>query len=386
MKVAFLTTDNREPFKDYSGTTPYFGPAPEAVLHGLAKMPGIELHVVSCIRRKVSSPKQLGPNVFFHSLHVPKIGWIRTGYQGCIRAVRRKLREIQPDIVHGQGTELDSAIDAIFSGFPNVVTVHGIMTEIGRVLKSPIGSFTWLAARLENFTLKRTEGVFCNSEHTERLVRPRARRTWRVPNAVREEFFGPPSGVTVNRKKTLINVGVIGPGKRQLDLLNVAENLRHAGLDFEFVFVGYAAPTNTYTQDFLKRIKPMQEAGYARYVGLKPVNELITLLDGSDAMVHFPPEESFGLVVAEAIARNLKLFADRVGGIVDIANAVPGAELFERDDWAGLTSAIGNWLKSGAPRPTEVAHIMRQRYHPEVIALRHIEIYQEVLTQYRKAA
>jgi glycosyltransferase involved in cell wall biosynthesis len=347
-------------------------------------VPGIELHIVSCIRQQVTSPKQLGPNVFFHSLHVPKIGWIRTGYQGCIRAVRRKLREIQPDIVHGQGTELDSAIDAIFSGFPNVVTIHGIMAEIGRVLKSPVGSFTWIAARLENFTLKRTAGVFCNSEHTERLIRPRARRTWRVPNAVREQFFAPRTETTIKRKKTLINVGVIGPGKRQLDLLNVAENLRQAGLDFEFVFVGHAATVNTYTQDFLKRIKPMEEAGYARYVGLKPVNELIAVLDNSDAMVHFPPEESFGLVVAEGIARNLKMFAARVGGIVDIASGVPGAELFERDDWAGLTSAISGWLRGGAPRPPEVAHIMRQRYHPEVIARRHVEIYQEVLTETRK--
>jgi glycosyltransferase involved in cell wall biosynthesis len=179
-------------------------------------------------------------------------------------------------------------------------------------------------------------------------------------------------------------VGVIGPGKRQLELLNVAENLRKAGNDFEFLFVGEAAPENVYTQDFLKRIRPMEEAGYARYVGLKPVNELINLLDASAAIVHFPPEESFGLVVAEAIARNLKLFAARVGGIVDIANGVPDAELFAGDDWSGLTSAISGWLRAGAPRPGEIAHIMRQRYHPEVIGKRHVEIYQEVLAETRK--
>ena len=48
----------------------------------------------------------------------PKIGWLRTLYQGCVRATRRKLREIQPDIVHGQGTERDCAIGAVLSGFP----------------------------------------------------------------------------------------------------------------------------------------------------------------------------------------------------------------------------------------------------------------------------
>jgi len=74
------------------------------------------------------------------------------------RAVRRKLKEIQPDLVHGQGTELDCAVSAVFSGFPNVVTIHGNMAELARQFRARVGSFYWLTARLENFTLKRTAG------------------------------------------------------------------------------------------------------------------------------------------------------------------------------------------------------------------------------------
>jgi hypothetical protein len=51
---------------------------------------------------------------------------------GCIRATRRRLRTLQPDLVHGQGTERDCALSAIFSGFPNVVTIHGNMAELAR--------------------------------------------------------------------------------------------------------------------------------------------------------------------------------------------------------------------------------------------------------------
>ena len=87
-------------------------------MQGFALMPEVELHVVSCIRRPVNAPARLAPNIFFHSLCVPKIGWLRTGYQGCIRAVRKKLKVIQPEIVHGQGTELDCALEAVFSGRP----------------------------------------------------------------------------------------------------------------------------------------------------------------------------------------------------------------------------------------------------------------------------
>jgi hypothetical protein len=180
MKVAILTTDSREHYRDYENREPSFGAAPEALLQGFAQLLELEVHVVSCLRKKVHSPSKLAPNIFFHGLHVPKIGWMRTGYQGCIRAVRKKLRAIQPDIVHGQGTERDCALNAVFSGWPNVVTIHGNMAELARLFQARVGSFQWLAARLENFALKRTAGVFCNSAYTEQLVKGRTPRTWHV--------------------------------------------------------------------------------------------------------------------------------------------------------------------------------------------------------------
>src|SRR5664279_2843520 len=132
MRIALLTTDGREVWKDYGSPAPHFGTAVEALMQGFALVPEVEVHVVTCLRKKAQAPPKLAANIFFHSLHVPKIGWLRTGYQGCIRAVRKKLKEIQPDIVHGQGTERDCAISAVFSGFPNVLTLHGNMAALAR--------------------------------------------------------------------------------------------------------------------------------------------------------------------------------------------------------------------------------------------------------------
>ena len=379
MKVAILTTDSREHYKDYENREPSFGAAPEALLQGFAQLPELEVHVLSCARAKMSSPSKLAPNIFFYSLYVPKLGWMRTGYQGCLRAVRKTLRAIQPDIVHGQGTEHDCAISAVFSGFPNVVTIHGNMAELARLFRARVGSFSWLAARLENFTLKRTAGVFCNSAYTEQLVKPRTPRTWRVPNPLREQFFAPSVEPPPSRKCALVNVGLVTPRKRQLELLDVARALRQQGLDFEFQFIGQATPNNPYAEAFFERIRPMEKEGFARYSGLKPTHELIQALDAASALIHFPSEEAFGLVVAEALARDLKFFGARVGGIPDIADKVPEAELFGVDDWHGLTSGIGQWIRRGYLRAAGAAPIMRARYHPEVIARRHLEIYRAVL-------
>jgi glycosyltransferase involved in cell wall biosynthesis len=379
MRIAVVTTDNRDQMKSYDLPAPLFGPAPEALLQGLALLPEVEVHVIVCARAPMRCPEKVAPNMFFHCLIVPKIGWIRTLFQGCIRAVRKKLKDIQPEIVHGQGTEGHYGLSAVFSGFPNVITIHGNMRPLAELLKPKPFSYNWIAGRLEDFTLKRTIGVFCNSAYTEQMVKPRTPRTWRVPNAVRKQFLVPPAQPRPARKCLLVNVGAVTPGKRQVELLDVARALRRQGLEFELQFIGQANPNDPYAAAFLEKIRPMEKEGFARYVGLKSERELVELFDASVALVHCSLAESFGLVVAEALARDLKLFAARAGGVSDIADGVPEAELFAVDDWHGLTSAIGGWIRRGSPPVTGAASIMRARYDPLLIARRHVEIYREIL-------
>ncbi len=170
MRIAILTTDNREHYKDYTNPVPHFGTAPEALLQGFALLPELEVHVVSCARARMKSPEKLAPNIIFHSLYVPKLGWMRTLFWGCIQAVRRKLKEIRPDLVHGQGTEGDCSISAVFSGYPNVLTIHGNMRLIAQVTRAKPFSFPWLAARLESLTIPRSFGVVCITNYTQQAV------------------------------------------------------------------------------------------------------------------------------------------------------------------------------------------------------------------------
>jgi glycosyltransferase involved in cell wall biosynthesis len=379
MKIAILTTDIRETDRDYSNPTPRFGAAPEALLQGFAMLPEAEVHVVSCVQQPVNAPEKIAGNIWFHSLHVPKIGWLRTLYQGCVRTMRKKLHEIRPDMVHGQGTERDSALGAIFSGFPNVLTIHGNMRAVAEFYHSPIGSFHWLAARLEPLALRKTAGVFCNSAYTERLVAPQAKRVWRVPNALRAPFLEQPLTASRPAHPILLNVGSLLAYKRQTEILAVARKLWQRGFRFELQFAGDINIQNDYLANFLRQLREAESAGYARHLGVLPPDQLITTMDAASALVHFPGEEAFGLVVAEGLARNLKLFAGSTGGVPDIATGVEGAELFSGQDWPGLEKSLARWLETGCPRPQAAAAVMRQRYAPEVIAQRHLEIYREVL-------
>ncbi len=374
-----LVADEREVLKRYSEPDVVFCPAPTALFQGLAQIPECEVYTVSCVQKPVRTPVQVAENICSHSIVVPKWGWLRGGYLGCIRAARQKLRSLRPDLVHAQGTERDCGMSAVFSGLPNIVTIHGNMAELARVLHARVGSFGWLTARLENLALKRTGGVLCNSAYTEGLVRPRARRAWRVANALRAQFFAPSACSKPLSPCVVLNVGVVTPNKRQVEILEVARALHEQGLRFEVHFIGIADPKSNYAAAFLKRIREAEQRGYGRYLGTKSTAELIHCFDQASALVHFPIAESFGLVVAEALARQLKFFGARVGGIPDIAEGLPGTELFGEQDWPGLGTAIAHWIRAGYPRPAQSAHQIGARFHPNVIAQRHVEIYHELL-------
>ncbi len=380
MRIVILTSDNRERYKDYSHPTPYFGPAPEALLQGFMMLgKEVEVHVISCLQKPAPSPEKIADNMWFHGVHVPKAGWLRTLYQGCIRAVRKRVRDIRPDLVHGQGTERDCSISAIYSGFPNVLTIHGNMKSVARHHRGGPGGLFWgLSAVLETYALKRTIGVFCNSAYTESLVAPRAKRVWRVPNALRTAFFEPASSQNRGALPVILNIGEIVSYKRQREILDVARQLHQRGLKFEMQFIGGTESRSDYTKNFLHEIAEAQTAGYARHLGKMGLQPLISAMDRASALVHFPSEEAFGLVAAEALARNLKLFASSYGGVPDIATGTEGAEVIAGDDWKGLENAIAQWLESGSPQPKTASQTMRERYAPEVIARKHLEIYRSL--------
>jgi len=380
MKIIQLTTDNREHHGEYDNPEPWFGAAPEALLEGFAKIPEVEVHVISCFRRTAPSPPTVFGNLRYHSPVVPKLGWMTTLYQGCIRATRKLIREIGADIVHGQGTERECAMCAVYSGVPNIVTIHGNMAELHRLgetfQNAPVYGF--MASRMETHALGKTNGVFCNSAYTESLVAPRAKQTWRVPNAIRGSFFRIPKAGTCPRDIPLIlNVGHLGARKRQLEILRMAAGLHREGHRFQLIFTGAMVTSNEYGRTFAEELQQAEKAGFAAHAGFLNAEALIDLMDEANGFIHFPSEEAFGLVVAEAMARGLKFFGANLGGIKEIAAGIPGAEL--HDDFPSLSHGITRWLESEAPKIPEAAITIRERYSPEAVARKHIEIYRELL-------
>ncbi|MCX6890045.1 MAG: glycosyltransferase family 4 protein [Verrucomicrobia bacterium] len=378
MRIALLTTDNREDYKDYGASLPYFGTAPEALLQGFALLPAVEVHVVSCAQQPVAAPEKLAANIFFHSLVVPKLGWMRTAYQGCIRAVRQKLMAIQPDIVHGQGTERDCAISAVFSGYPNVLTVHGNMRCIARVTKARMFSYWWLAARLEEFTLPRSRGVFCLARHTQAAVSSLAKQTWVVPNAVDAAFFEVAAQPRPGVPPQILCVGNVCPLKNQNALIRALDALAEK-MAFQLVFLGRAQQGEACADEFFSLVRARPWCAWGGFADREKLRGWYR----KAALLVLPSlEDNCPMAVLEAMAAGVPVVAARVGGVPDLIEDGKTGFFCEPLDGASMRRAVEKVLAAPSAAlnlARQAKSCARERFHPAVIARRHIEIYRDVL-------
>lgn len=378
MKIAIVTTDNREHFKDYGKTAPYFGTAPEALLRGFAELPEVEVHVVSCTRAPMQSPAKLAPNIFFHSVYVPRIGWLSTAYQGCIRAVRKKLKEIRPDIVHGQGTERDCALDAVFSGLPSVLTIHGNMRLIAEVNRVKPFSPIWLAAQLKKITIPCSGGVVCITHYTQEAVADLAKRTWVVPNAVDATFFQVNAEPSPEKLPRILSVGLVCVRKNQNAFIRALDPLARQR-KFELLFLGQTTPGRAYNDEFLQLVR---ERPWCDYGGTADRDQLKSHLREASALALPSLEDNCPMVVLEAMAARVPVVGAKVGGVPELIEEGKTGFFCDPLDAGSMSQATEKMLVDRAAAREMAARAKKQalaRFHPKVIAAQHVEIYKTVI-------
>lgn len=381
MKIVQLTTDNRNQHRKWTLENPYFGTAPESLLQGFAAIPECEIHVISCSSRPTNNPEKIAPNIFFHGLNIPKIGWGRTLFLGCTFATRRLIASIRPDIVHGQGTERDCAMEAVHCGFPNVLTIHGNM-RVHAARPEQAGSVYYkIAARLESYCLKRTDGIVAISNYTKNLVEPLNIKTWLLPNAAHGDYF------EVIRKPDqiprILFVGALGIRKNPRGLLKACEPfLREGACTLSFAGGGGDGDSEYYAA-FLREAADIPGVEMLGFVGRE---ELILELSRASCLILPTFEDNCPMVVLEAMAAALPVAASNVGGIPDLIEHEVSGLLFDPHLPGDLESCVGRLL-SDTPLRERLAEGGKRaallRFHPKVIAQEHLAIYREVIDSHK---
>lgn len=304
-------------------------------------------------------------------------GGVNRFFLGCAQATRKLLREIQPDIVHGQGTERDCAMAAVLSGFPNIITLHGNMRVHACRPEHRKSIYHQLAAFLETFCLKRTNGVIAISSYTEQLIKGLASKTWLLPNAVDSRFFY----ITLSPAPAiprLLFVGSLDERKNPLGLLKACAPSLKANR-CTLALAGQFDPMGEYGKAFQSEANVLPNIEYLGFLGR---DKLAAEFAKSSALILPTFEDNCPMVVLEAMAAGLPVAASRVGGVPDLVEHQITGLLFDPENLENMRNRI-ELLISNSEFRCSAGQAGRkkalEKFHPARIAQRHIEIYQEVL-------
>lgn len=374
LKVAFVVVDDR--FAT-SAPMPYFGAAPTALLQGFEELDSeVEIHIVCCTMGDHPRPEKLGRNIWFHSEPVPKWGFLRTLHFGCHRAVRKMIREIQPDIVHAQGTERWCAITSAMLPYPKVLTIHGFLRMIDPLIKMQPRWYWKTQTILERFAIPRFDGIVAITTYTQGNVTDIAQKTWVVPNATDQRYF------SIERNPVtppvILYVGVIQDRKNQVGFLDALAPLAEE-MAFRVRICGYINPDDAYARELLDRL---ERYPWAESAGKISRDELTAELAKTSILALVSHEDNCPMTILEAMSAGIPVLASEVGGIPDLVDEGVNGHLCDPADPVSIRKALRRILsdpahaealgKAGKQRALE-------RYLPAAVARRHLEIYREVL-------
>ncbi|MGH7972684.1 MAG: glycosyltransferase family 4 protein, partial [Limisphaerales bacterium] len=274
-------------------------------------------------------------------------------------------------------TERDCAIDAVLSGFPNIITIHGNMRIIASVSKARPFSYLWFAAKLEGLTVPRSRGVVCITHHTQRAISGLARRSWIVPNAVDGSFFDIENRPAAARQKVLC-IGVVCALKNQSALMRALDPLAQK-VDFELVFLGNGRAEDPYFAEFRHLVAARP---WCIHGGFASREQLKKHLREASLLVLPSYEDNCPMVVLEAMAAGVPVVASAVGGVPELIENGETGLLCDCKDPLNLRSKVEGILSD--PRAGRRMALLAKanalgKFHPRIIARRHVEIYREVL-------
>jgi glycosyltransferase involved in cell wall biosynthesis len=349
-------------------------------------MPDIELHIIRVGKRYLADDHFVHDGIHFHFLRLPRLPRVLLCYQIDRIRIHRCLCEIQPDLVHGFGTESSYSYAAVTSPYPSLLMMQGVQSEILRA----IGNARWRSPQLfvplmlERSTVRSCRNFICETNFASEFVRrlnPTANvHMLRTP--VRPEFFAIQRNRPLGEAPVLLFVGSVIPEKG-------IEVLLHAFLEVLKDFPGahlrvighYAPAYAPVIQSIMTRLGIEDRVTLHGYC---EIAELVQHFAEATLMVLPTFMDTAPNVVAEAQVSGVPVVATVVGGIPEMIESDVTGVLVQPRSAASLTAGLLRLLNDSATARSMAATAQERAildYEPDQQVKKLIGVYRAVLQQ-----
>jgi glycosyltransferase involved in cell wall biosynthesis len=355
------------------------------LVRGLRGLSLVEMNILSIKPSSSFLPSQVvDRNLTLDFLPVyPRYERLRN-YRTYQSIVNRCLEKIRPDLVHAQDAGSDALV-AIRSGYPTVVTVHGIRWEDGKHYSSWGGRLRNLFDSLvtERYVMRHVRHLIAISpyvtDYYKKIMRPDV-AVYSVPNAVDERFF---NLVKRSNAPVVLFAGRVIPRKGVLDLVrSFAQVVRQ----FPAACLHIAGEITSEVSDVETIRRWVHQAGLDEnicFLGPLSEEQIFKEFAGCRLLALASAQETAPMVIAQAMAAGTPVVATRVGGVgAMVAEDRSRGFLVNVGDVDGLADAMICLLRNPglqAEMGGNGRKFARENYHPMNVASRTYEVYKKIV-------
>ncbi|BAX94144.1 glycosyltransferase family 4 protein [Mycobacterium shigaense] len=371
----------------------------QSVTHNLAQAlavrPDIECHVIAAMNHATTTYRQVGALQvhYVKRLNLPRLITLRAHDVPRLISV---IRSINPDVVHGQGQDRH-ALGALGSGFPTVITPHGVLFIESLLLQKNRFDIVGAAKKrgvinMEREVFRRSHDMIIISRYLPRTYGPMlTARTHFIENPINEEYFRIPRAPEPGR---MLFIGSVVPRKCVHDLVRAigqvlntraaADEPWQASAQFRI-----AGPLVDPASE-LEIHRAIDEYGLREQVHiLGPISheQLLDEYARAQVLLMGSREETTPQVIAQAMACGLPVIASRVGGIPDMVSDGRTALLFDHGDLTTCAAHIRRMLGDDVLRARiedAVREQAQRRFNPDSVAEQTISVYRDVIARSRE--
>jgi len=280
---------------------------------GLSRVPGTDVHIVVSAPGRPVETASLAPNRTVHSVGTfDHFGNVLFAFPDRRRMVRA-LRRIEPDIVHAHSADRH-ALAAFDSGFPAVMSIHGVIEEETRLERRSVERIRGLFRnRMVGSALRRARNVIYVSPYLKDLYEAKLAhaRRWVVENPVAPVFFETKGEEEPGR---VLFAGLIILRKGLRNLLEAAAIARHEVPELRLVLAG--APTDTaYMKELRERSDALRISDRVFFLGGLSPEKLAEEYARAALVVLVSRQDTSPVCVQEAMAAGKPVIGSDVGGI-----------------------------------------------------------------------
>jgi glycosyltransferase involved in cell wall biosynthesis len=300
-----------------------------------------------------------------------------TGFRYKIRQFTRELREIEPDIVHAHGTENAYALAGAVSGYPCVISMQGIISEMAKISPSVRLSFI---RRTERTAVLANHHFVCRTDYDSNFVRsvnPHAQIHF-IHEAMNPLFFQ--NDWRVDNIPTVLYVGTLRPRKGVELLLQVLAEIKKLFPRVCLRLIG--AGGDAYVHHLKCLTDQLNVVRNVEFLGFLPPDQVAKWHVQSQIFVLPSENENSPNALAEAMVSGLPVIATAVGGIPSMVKDGTTGLLVAPNNPEALAEKIVWLLKNPEERKRlgdSARTVARERHLPEKVATETVAAYKEIL-------